>query len=469
MIHETTINPGQGLGNSIKLGSPMFDIIKHLDKHKYRFRITFSEDKFYETPTLVTVVELGIRLTFNNHPDQYLDLIEVLNLDESADKKLLRLVYNGQSLNEFENEPEVTSLPLESTISKNSSSSTIMDSSPALSSTSSTNSTYQTLSSTGPTFKTIYNKIFGPTYPGKLNRVNKTYILSYPGISFKFTITDNSLLSLLDQEDDVHQILSKLLNWDNPHDVTCDSIALYKGNSWEDYKNNKRRPSTSSNELNKLAVNLNEGLVRIIKHDSEEVIKIGESTQQEVVNILGPPDEYFNKFDSRLLIHNHLTDEKESQDISHCKFHNYYKYGIDILYDLNNTKGNQNKMNTTVKKIIIHNGGIPEDLNFMKWNRCNWEIEREKEDDMPGFEINSTMYFDQLPDVFHQLNPVLLNRNESEFIDNDLDIIEMPDSVEPEEENPKVKTWGQSKLYGLNRCILEVINSNGCISTVTIY
>ncbi|RLV90280.1 hypothetical protein JA1_004672 [Spathaspora sp. JA1] len=479
MIYETVVNPGQGLGNHIKLGSPMFDIIKHLDKHKYRLRITFSDKNFYQTPTLVKILDLGIRLTFNNHPDQHLELIEVLNLeDNTIDRKLLRLIYNGQSLNEFENDSgQLSSLALESTISKTSSCSTIMDNtSPVLSSTSSTNSAVQALSSVGPSFKTIYNKIFGPTYPGKLNRDKKTYILSYPGISFKFKITNTGLLDSISSDDNEHQILSKILNWDNPFDVSCDSIALYKGNSWEDYKvNNQNKPNTASYEISKLAINLNQGIVKIIRNDSQDIIKLGISTQQEVVNILGPPDEYFNKFDSRLLIHNHLTDDiakENAQDISHCKFHNYYRYGIDILYDLNNSKGNQNKMNTTVKKIVIHNGGIPEDLNFMKWNSCNWEIEREEDDNKePGFQINSTMYFDQLPDVFHSLNPVLLNRNESEFIDNDLDIIELPDQHQQEhqEENPKVKTWGQTKLYGLNRCILEVINSNGCISTVTIY
>jgi len=191
---------------------------------------------------------------------------------------------------------------------------------------------------------------------------------------------------------------------------------------------------------------------------------------------LGPPDDYFNKFDSRLLIHKHtkglLADSAQLQenDISHYKFHNYYKYGMDVLYDLNG-KNTKVQSKTTIKKIILHNGGICESLNFMKWNRCNWEIYND------NVRFNSSMTFKDLPESLQNLTPVLLNRNESEFVDNDLDIIHFPKEASFSQESQlslssvdeRVKTWGQSKLYGFDRCIFEVLDSNGTISTITVY
>ncbi|KAG7661693.1 uncharacterized protein J8A68_004751 [[Candida] subhashii] len=489
MIYESIISPGKGLGNSIKLGGSMYEIIQHLDKFKYKFRISYNPTKFYENPIIVTIIDLNIRLTFNNQRDQTLELIEVLDMNRSGGGGGggetgggLRLIYNGHNLNEVEMPVNGLETTLSSASTVGTENSGGNNNNSGISSLTSSRSTYNTqLSSIGPNFKLIYNKIFGPTYPGKLNGAKDGYILSYPGISFKFRILNEELLNnIRDLGDERQQVLSALLNWDNPYDVTCDSIALHKGNSWEDYvanRTNERGGGDGGNEIENVVINLDEGTITIQKADKKEnIIQIGKSTQQDVINILGPPEDYFNKFDSRLLIHNHLSNierENSENDISHCKFHNYYKYGIDILYNITNSN-NQNKMNNSVKKVIIHNGGITEGLNFMRWNRCNWEIESSD----GSIQFNSRMYFDELPQIFHEnTTPVLLNRNESEFIDNDLDIIESPnrgeDGMEMERDrladDEQVKTWGQSKLYGIDRCILEVINSNGCISSVTIY
>ncbi|EAZ63685.2 hypothetical protein PICST_86494 [Scheffersomyces stipitis CBS 6054] len=488
MIYETSLIPGEGIGN-IKLGDTLYNVIKHLDKYNYKLRISYSNSQYLETPIVVTATEFGIRLTFSNKKQQTLELIEFLDVDSpshssgtltSRHSRLLKLIYNGVSLNEFES------------VSTNNS-----ETASSYSSAASSNSTFHALLSNGPTFKAIYNKIFGPTYPGKLNQDCNTYILSYPGISFKFTIANDQLLESLKNKDD-DLILSTLLNWDAASDVRCLSIALYKGNSWSEFekefvkvKENSGSVETSTlksvvkDEISSVNANLKDGIISISFKGSDKTpatIVIGKTTQQEVLNILGPPDDYFNKFDSRLLIHKHLSEllSSNENDMSHYKFHNYFRYGIDILYDLNTSRSsrNQHASSTTVKKFIIHNGGITESLDFMKWNRCNWEITAGSETGS-DIKFNSEMYFHQLPEELRKLTPVLLNRIESEFIDNDLDIIEFPnestraktksDSQLERKEDEKVKTWGQSKLYGYGRCILEVINSNGCIVAVTIY
>src|SRR5690606_32849432 len=41
-----------------------------------------------------------------------------------------------------------------------------------------------------PTFKSIYNKIFGPTFSGESLPEQGLYVLSYPGVAFSFPIAD---------------------------------------------------------------------------------------------------------------------------------------------------------------------------------------------------------------------------------------------------------------------------------------
>lgn len=445
MLYETNISPGDGLGSFIKLGESLYSVTNQLMKFNYKLRINYSNSDFLNVPIMVDIVEVGIRLTFLNNHHQALKLIELIHLNGSKSKPL-KLVYNDINLNEF--------------ASKDSSAC-------SSASISSDQSSIQSFVSTGPTLKAIYNKVFGPTYPGDL--YDKVYIITYPGISFKFELSQEVYDKVYELEKQA--ILSYLLNLDQ--DIVCDSIALYKGDSWNDFKASDYNLCDNRELIKRLMINLELGEIKINFKDDDEVKKlyIGKTTQQQTLNILGPPDNYFNKFDSRLLIHRHATiKNNDDDDISQYKFHNYFKYGFDILYDLNDENNSvQNK--TTIKKIIIHNGGITESLNFMKWNRCNWEIHNAE----PKLNFNSSMTFDSLPAYFKKLSPVILNRVESEFVDNDLDIINYPEdnqqasvrSINSTEE--KIKIWGQSKLYGFDHCIFEVLDSNGTISTITVY
>lgn len=506
MITNASIVPGEGLGNSIKLGSLMYSIINLLDRFNYRIKVSYSEKHYLETPITVAVPDIGLRMVFENSDKQELVLIEVI------DFKSLKLNYNGINLNDiteitqdtYGNEAQEDS-DIGSTVPKR-----VENEDPQ-----------QRTNITLLNLKQIYNQTFGPTYPGKLSKNSDYYTLSYPGISFKFKINLNELISKLiglGTNVNANNILSKLLNWDKNSDIACESLSIFLGSSWENFYetlqrsllDNKRttkpgnKASSCAIHISKLLVNLKLGIIKLIfeatsdkNQPKEHVIKIGETTQQEILNILGSPDDYFNKFDSRLLIHNHLSKsfKIDLHDNSIYKFHNYFRFGLDFLYDLNSSKS---KSTGVLKKLIIHNGGIIESLDFMKWNKCNWQlISGQNSDIAHPFElqdddisIDSSMYFNDIPPEFFNkiegntnLRPVLLNRNETEFIDNDLDIIN-PDEVSENnntilEKHPsrdsvtgdtsKTKTWGQSKLYGCHRCIWEVVESNGCITCVTIF
>ena len=459
MIYETVISPGIGIGNSIKLGLTLYEVITELNKHGYKYRVLYSETNYYDSPILIQIIDLDIRLTFQNKNDQVLSLIEVLHLDGNNCGKPLRLLYKNQSLNEFEQVNECDNDVTNQ--SKVQNSEEMANSNSSHSSNGDANGTR--LVSTGPSFQLIYNKILGPTYPGMFNGTANSYTLSYPGIAFKYKIVNEELRNKLkDQSSEL--VLDTLINWDSPQDIICNSIAIFKGKTWSEYRTNCQATPTG----HVFAVDLDRGVITI---NGAQSIEIGKSTQQDVIDILGPPDDKFNKYDSRLLIHNYLSDdsleeEEAKKDFRNCKFHNYYKLGIDILYDLQDQQSTlQNTLNSVVNKVILHNGGIAEDLSFMKWNRCNWTIESSQF----GQPISSTMYFDNLPTQFKSLTPVFLNRYESEFIDNDLDVIDLPSIKKDSSTSGKLKRWGQSKLYGLDRCIIEVLNSNGCICIVNIY
>lgn len=457
------IVPGEGIAEFLPLGISLYDTVSKLRSSDYKMSIAYSGKKYLESPILVTLPTLGIRLTFLSSQGQELQLIEILNFD------MLELLYNGQKLNEilfFEVPEEGLENPKRNQVQKQ---------------------------VVPPCLKVIYNKIFGPTYPGVLNLEKKTYMLSYPGISLNFEIKLKELLAKLASISDSNQVLSKLANWDVAPDIPCLSMAIYNGKDYANFLKELKAKTLSraaaASSVEKISVTLSTGEIQIsfptvagvVK--APQTLKIGVSTQQDVLRILGPPDAYFNKFDSRLLIHKHLKSETTTPSEKAgfvYKFHNYFRLGMDLLYNLNPnmTKGG------VLEKVVLHNGGIAESLDFMQWNKCNWEI---RWNTTSKSQVDSSMYFHEFGNAFiqeistHKTDPVLLNRNESEITkDEDLEILhvaengkELAHTLSSESIGSKpsneFKTWGQSKLYGYDHCIWEVLESNNCVSNVTIY
>lgn len=466
---NASIVPGDGVAD-LKLGQSLYEVVNHFTKLNQQLKISYSSKEYLDNPILVTIPNYGIRLMFDNYSKQSLILIEATDFNHS------KFSYNGHLLNEIiinQLYDSVNSTP-DKPIYKTDKSVII------------------------PNLKQIYNKTFGPTYPGKLNYSKQIYTLSYPGISFNFKIELNDLLSKVRDLTDDSTILSKLINWNKASDIPAINLAIFKGDNYSEFHKKllekKSKPIVDFNNSDEkdgikvLKVLPNHRIKLIFNSGSDHIIEIGKTTQQDILTILGPPDDYFNKFDSRLLIHNHLKNlhfpnnsNLGNNDNSIYKFHNYFNHGLDFLYDL---KSNQNNNTGILTKVIIHNGGITESLDFMRWNKCNWEL------NICDITIDSSTYFNQIPSkVFQTLNdtknpvlpsdikPVLLNRNESEFIDDDLEVIQSDDllkdptqtnSISSDQSNNH-RTWGQSKLYGFNGCILEVIESNNCISCLTIY
>ncbi|WPK26529.1 hypothetical protein PUMCH_003884 [Australozyma saopauloensis] len=469
-MSSAEIFPGEGLSNFIALGELLYNSIKTLKEMGQPLQIAYSAKKYLETPILVSLPNLGVRLMFSSTGHQKLLLVEILNFE------FLKLKYKGSYLNDI-----IFAEPSDDELARLDSSESLRD--------------YQKRKQVlKPTLKEVYNRIFGPTFPGVLDKNTRTYLLSYPGVAFKFNLGLDELLDQLCEDENKNDLLAKLTNWHRPSDIQCMAVAIFKGDNYENFtsqliqrahsnEDSKKLGDATELSIEKLEVTLSTGTAEIHFHSHNKtpsaIIEIGKSTQQDILRILGPPDAYFNKFDSRLLIHKHLSSSTASDldSGSVYKFHNYFRHGIDFLYKLNppNQKGG------VLQKIILHNGGIVKTLEFMQWNKCNWVVKTRPEHDAPS--VDSSMAFHQYrEDFLNEVNteksePVLLNRNEIEFSKNEeLEVVlsdELQQNVTLAAENSvdygENKTLGQLKLYGYDRCIWEVVENNGCVSCAIIY
>ena len=129
-----------------------------------------------------------------------------------------------------------------------------------------------------------------PNYIITLYLTYLLYILSYQGVSLRFNILNNLLYKSMLEDTKKNDggssknyalVLPILLDWDSPRDISCEAIALYKGNSWDDF--NLREllalgSEANSNEYNSqeavkepnLKVNLNDSTVKVYLKESRD-------------------------------------------------------------------------------------------------------------------------------------------------------------------------------------------------------
>ena len=249
--------------------------------------LTYSPTQPVLEPVVLTLPANGIRLRFDG-PQQRLRLIEIIDFTKS------RITYQDKDL------------------VKSSNSAQGAPSSPKL------NGAGDTLS--GPAFKNVYHRLFGPTYAGEYippaendKRGIGTYILSYPGVAFSFPLPE----STYSPDKDVVTLLS------SPASQTAISGAIFSGKSWAHARETlwtESLPSIKSSFLfskSKDVVPDEISLVRIHgggrlqlfrKWTAASVwISLGDTTPQDLVAELGPPDAIYRKNDQRMYIHKTRT------------------------------------------------------------------------------------------------------------------------------------------------------------------
>lgn len=354
-------------------------------------------------PVVLNLPECGIRLRFDG-PDQRLRLVEVLDFTR------LPLTYKN--------------LELVKGFRK-----------------SSGGEEQQASAQTGPSFRQVYNRLFGPTYPGEYSppdsksETHGLYVLSYPGIAFSFPLED----SAWSQQSDFVSLLSSSAT------SAAKSLAIFHGASWPEARSSLftkvpqnprsvalsgRNKDSAPDEIEQARIH-GAGRVELVRRSSSPFwITLSETTPQDLVAELGPPDAVYRKNDRRISIHganasasnpmlrrtsqspgqrdavdtdhsssHSYTDESDTElpqdagvadgsSVSSECFYNYFHHGFDAFISHptkpsppfpGSSSGEQEPASIlpssrlVVTKILLH-ANVPGSYSFNRHRRSRWII-----------------------------------------------------------------------------------------------
>ncbi|PKS08289.1 hypothetical protein jhhlp_005233 [Lomentospora prolificans] len=423
--------PKRALG-FLALGASLHDVLTRLKAEPTRFpqlELMYSRESPVQEPVTVNLPANGIRLRFDG-AQQRLRLIEVLDFTRNHitfnDRDLVRPVSVAPAAGE-------------------------------------------TTGSGGPSFKHIYHKLLGPTYAGEYippNGDNESdvgvYVLSYPGVAFTFKLP----ASIYSPDKDVVSLLSAVPN------QTATSMAVFDGPSWAEaratlwtavlpsIKSNPaipRNKDVPADEISLVRIHGGGKLQLFRKWTNSSIwIHLGETTPQELVIELGPPNAIYRKNDKRMTIHNlrnpgggadggeagrtdDLTDTDQSslmtgsedtndedaveeEAVGHVSgecFYNYFYLGFDILvstpthpsrcppgYNSDGTIPERRFASTSpdrlvATKLVLH-GNIPGSYEFNRHRRCCWDIAYLEDPTSKKHPPNSETKFSQIEESLNE-------------------------------------------------------------------
>ena len=396
------------------LGASLHDILTRFKSQPHLYPtidVSYSPTTPLAAPLILKLSHNGIRLLFDG-PDQRLRLIEILDFTKTP------LSYKNVDIVKI-TEPQdayLASKPLSK--------------------------------STGPPFRHVYHKLFGPTFPGEYLPPTSeetlsagTYILSYPGLAFSFPLQH----SAWSEKVDFVSLLSSSAAF------SAQSLAIFNGSSWKDARQDLytrpcihprslaltgrgREGSPDEIELVKIC---GAGLVEMIRRFSLPFrLMLGETTPQDLVAELGPPDAIYRKNDRRLSIHKTRArsrsdqqtafvgspgrfdglsdtdrssavtsaDDSDSEEAlsglnttrelsSEC-FYNYFHHGFDVFVSYpggpspgldpaqtkeenENAFGPLNNGHLVATKLLLHSN-VPGSYPFNRYRRCRWTLDSER-------------------------------------------------------------------------------------------
>ncbi|TAQ84321.1 hypothetical protein B7494_g7357 [Chlorociboria aeruginascens] len=396
-LFTAQVDPGRGLDF---LRASLHDILTRLKAEPQRFPklgLIYEPNAPVTVPVIVYLSNNGIRLRFDG-PEQRLRLIEVLDFTKNKLTHDSREIFRHGAIETEEGQGP-----------------------------------------SGPTFKHIY-RLLGPTYFGDYiepegndeTRMG-TYVLSYPGIALTFLLHKSSWSP---GKDPVSLLSSSQV---------ATSMAIFKGEAWPDARlvlYSQKLPSVHTlspsakgkhpvaDEIDLIKIH-GEGKLELVRSTGKAPfwIILGETTPQELVAELGPPDAIYRKNDQKMAIHkarsnsahsrtesndiriqdestdtdqssaHTTTDDSENEDeegevagkVSKEFFYNYFYHGFDVLLSTPTlpsqrppSKGPSNDLSNGIipmdsssrlvaSKFIIH-GNVPGSYPFNRHRRCRWEI-----------------------------------------------------------------------------------------------
>lgn len=410
------IQPGRGLG-WITLGASLHAILTRLKSQPQlhpHLDLAYSASEPVLDPVVLSLPDTGLRLRFDG-VDQRLRLIEIIDFSKST------FVYKSTEL--------VRRNPSDSVIE----------------------------SIPGPSFKHLYNRMFGPSYPGEYipsssDDASGTYVLSWPGLAARFSLKQKSWSDKAD-------FVSLLSSAASP----AVSIAIFAGSSWPEVRSSlyTKRPhlprslalSTKAaehiaDEVEEIVIH-GEGRLELFRRTAHPLmIVLNETTPQDLVAELGPPDAIYRKSASGLSIHaggmpskdrrpslspalepqfndherssskSNYTDDSDNEasnmDELHNEepgseaFYNYFHHGFDMLVTVpqqgpggTEVEGSAGpRSDFVVTKVFLH-GNIPGSYSFNRHRRCRWRMELD--DNGQPLPLTSEMRFKEIADILRDV------------------------------------------------------------------
>lgn len=259
--------PLVNLSRLIVLGATLHHVLHRIHVRKELGKVNiFADDQHpATTPVVVQLCERGLQLRFDG-PEQRLRMIEVTDFTKA------RYTYDGKDI--------------------------LKQDRPS--------------SQKGPTFKSVY-KQFGPATPGEFvenkDRDNKYdwFSLSYPGIAFKFPVQAGTWKESLNSD------WAAAVNFLDTSAVkpAC-SMCIYHGESWPKVRGQiftmdmpfPRRPILGATRADyaklvkevELARIHGEGRIELLRKNARSFwIILSETTPQDLITIIGPPDDIYRK------------------------------------------------------------------------------------------------------------------------------------------------------------------------------
>lgn len=276
------------------LGASLHEILTRLKAQPHLYPsidVSYSPNEPLVAPVILTIPQNGIRLRFDG-PDQRLRLIEVLDFTKTL------LSYKNVDILKL---PEHQDSFHQNKVSSK---------------------------STGPAFRHVYHRLFGPTFPGEYlppdssaQPLSGTYVLSYPGLAFSFPLQDAAWSG---SQDFVSLLSSSAAS-------PAQSLVIFNGSSWKDARQDLYSRACQHPRSLALTGRGREGvpdeieLVKICGGGQIEMLRrlsptfrliLGETTPQDLVAELGPPDAIYRKNDRRLSIHKTRARSRSDQQTS---------------------------------------------------------------------------------------------------------------------------------------------------------
>ncbi|CAJ0545435.1 Ff.00g089080.m01.CDS01 [Fusarium sp. VM40] len=446
-LFTAQLHPGRALGFLV-LGATLHDVLTRLKAEPQRFpkiELLYSPDRPVTEPVGVELPGNGMRLRFDG-PEQRLRLIEVTDFTKN------HITFKERDLVK----PTAGSSAPGSPVPGDSTS--------------------------GPTFRHIYHKLLGPTYAGEFIHPpsphdNGIYVLSYPGVAFNFSLNPSEY----SPEKDVVSTFATASS------QVATSMAVFSGDSWADARPTlwtEILPSIKSTTVIPRGKDVYPDEISLVRlHGGGKIqlfrkwtsncfwITLGETTPQDLLMELGPPNAIYRKNDQKMVIHKmrtasntkvrpdaadigrpeDLTDTDQSSmhdgsdgsdneeaiddqiglnSSGEC-FYNYFFLGFDILISTrvppsqappgsktSEAEGQSGIISHSpdrlvATKLVLH-GNIPGSYEFNRHRRCRWEIAYLDSLDDGSRPTNSETSFPQIEDRMNAAWASAFPRNDSQ-------------------------------------------------------